>query len=118
MSKPIKNYILLVDSYRRPSRCRNTRGRYRVGAKTPDEAVKLLRAVIGFGSIRVYYEVDPRMHEYDGPPVGYKTVVQQIATHNSNSRVLFKYVEPHHASDPHETYVDRIRVQGARLIDG
>lgn len=95
--KPIKNYILLVDSYRRPSRQRNTAGRYRVGAKTPEEAVKLLREKIGFGSIRVYYEVVPGKHDYDGPMVGYKAVVQQVF---DKSNGMFKYVEPHHATAP------------------
>lgn len=51
-----KNYIVLVDMYRRSSRCRNTRGRYRVGAKNPREARKLVQAAIGFGSVLVYYE--------------------------------------------------------------
>lgn len=101
--KPIKNYILVVDSYRRPSRRRNTAGRYRVGAKTPEEAVKLLRAVIGFGSIWVYYEVIPGKHDYDGPMVGYKTVVQQVWDNSTPGR-SFAYVEPHHAAAPHESY--------------
>lgn len=51
-----KNYIVLVDSYRRSSRCRNTKGRYRVGAKNPKEARKLVQQSIGFGSAIVYYE--------------------------------------------------------------
>lgn len=104
--KPVKNYILLVDSNRRPSRKRNTSGRYRVGAKDPDEAVKLLREKIGFGSIRVYYEVIPGKHDYDGPAVPYKTVVQQVSDH-SMPGWHFKYVEPHHATAPRETYMDK-----------
>lgn len=101
MSKPIRNYILLVDSYRRPSRRRNTAGRYRVGAKSPEEAVKLLRAVIGFGSIRVYYEVVPGKHDYDGPEIGYKEVVRQVVD-RSKPGCRFKYVQPHHASAPRD----------------
>lgn len=54
--KNVNNYILLVDNYRRPERRRNTAGRYRVGAKSEKEAVKLLRDKIGFGSIQVYYK--------------------------------------------------------------
>lgn len=54
--KSVNNYILLVDNYRRPERKRNTAGRYRVGAKSEKEAVKLLRNKIGFGSIQVYYK--------------------------------------------------------------
>lgn len=115
MPRPTKNYILIVDGHRRAGRQRNTHGRYRVGARSPEEAVKLLRAVIGFGSIRVYYETIPDRHEYDGPPVGYKTVVQQIVTNNPNSRVLFKYVEPHHASDPHESYANNIKRCGVHM---
>lgn len=104
--KTIKNYILLVDSYRRPSRQRSTSGRYRVGAKDPEEAVKLLREKIGFGSIRVYYEVVPGKHDYDGPAVPYKTVVQQVAD-RSKPGCHFKYVEPHHATAPRETYMGK-----------
>lgn len=51
-----RNYICLVDTYRRPSRQRNTAGRYRVGAKNPKAARKLLQSAIGFGSVLVYYE--------------------------------------------------------------
>ena len=68
--KNISNYILLVDSYRRPSRQRNTKGRYRVGAKTEKEAVKLLREKIKFGSIQVYYKCDD-------VTIGYKEVVRE-----------------------------------------
>lgn len=56
MSKESKNYICIVDGYRRPGRQRNTAGRYRVGAKTAAEEKKLLQRAIGFGSILVYYE--------------------------------------------------------------
>lgn len=51
-----RNFICLVDTYRRPSRTRNTAGRYRVGAKNADQARKLLQKAIGFGSVLVYYE--------------------------------------------------------------
>lgn len=53
---PVKQYVCLVDTYRRPSRWRNTRGRYRVGAKNEKEARRLLQKAIGFGSVLVYYE--------------------------------------------------------------
>ena len=52
----VKQYICLVDQYRRPSRRRNTCGRYRVGARNPKEARRILQKVIGFGSIQVYYQ--------------------------------------------------------------
>lgn len=53
MSRPTKQYICLVDSYRRPSRKRNTAGRYQVGARDEKEARKFLKDRIGFGSIVV-----------------------------------------------------------------
>lgn len=48
-----RNFICVVDAYRRPSRCRSTKGVYRVGARDEKSAKKLLQSVIGFGSIRV-----------------------------------------------------------------
>ena len=54
--KEIKQYVLLVDNYRRPERQRNTAGRYRVAAKSEKEAIDLLREKIKFGSINLYYE--------------------------------------------------------------
>lgn len=115
MPKPTKNYILIVDGHRRTGRQRNTHGRYRVGARSPEEAVKLLRAAIGFGSIRVYYETIPNLHGYDGPPIAYKTVVQMISNQTPNGRIGFRYVEPHHACDPYESYAERIRRHGPSL---
>lgn len=53
--KTIHTYVCLVDNYRRPSRQRNTEGRYLVGAKSEDEAKELLQKAIKFGSIQVYY---------------------------------------------------------------
>ena len=89
--KLVKNYILLVDSYRRPSRQRNTAGRYRVGAKNPDEAVRFLREKIGFGAIQVYYECKPD----DKLNIAYKMVVQE--TFDGNQIV---HVDTHHANAP------------------
>lgn len=54
--KEVKQYVCLVDAHRRLSRCRNTRGRYRVGAKTEKEAKQILQDFIKFGSVQVYYE--------------------------------------------------------------
>lgn len=89
-----KNYILIVDGHRRPSRQRNTSGRYRVGAKTPKEAVRLLREKIGFGSIQVYYECDAD----DKLNVSYKMVVQEIF---EGTKMI--HVEPHHVNTPQKT---------------
>lgn len=106
--KPVKNYILLVDSYRRPSRQRNTAGRYRVGAKTPDDATELLRSKIGFGSIRVYYECDPDADARAGlRQVAYKEVAQEYRV-SENGRSVVKYREPHHANAPRETYLPKM----------
>ncbi len=71
--KPIRQAIVLVDAYRRPSRQRNTAGRYRVGAKTEKEAEELVRAAIGFGSVKFYYwEREDSTHR----KVKYKEVVR------------------------------------------
>lgn len=67
MSRPTKQYICLVDSYRRPSRKRNTVGRYQVGARDEKEARKFLKDRIGFGSIIVLCtDETPR----EGAPAG------------------------------------------------
>lgn len=55
--KLLNKYVCLVDNYRRPSRQRNTKGRYLVCAKTESEAKKILQNKIGFGSIQIYYQV-------------------------------------------------------------
>ena len=73
--KPIKQAIVLVDAYRRPSRRRNTAGRYRVGAKTEKEAEELVRAAIGFGSVKFYYWERP---DSTHQKVKYKQVVKEI----------------------------------------
>ncbi len=93
--KETNNYILLVDCYRRPQRQRNTAGRYRVGAKTPKEAVKLLREKIGFGSIQVYYKCDKK----DKFAVPYKTVVRETFVNNGNGLETI-HQPPVHANAP------------------
>lgn len=55
-----RNFIVLVDAWRRPSRQRSTAGRYQVGAKNPREAMELVRKAIGFGSPKVYRECEDR----------------------------------------------------------
>lgn len=107
--KQINNYICLVDYYRRPSLCRNTRGRYRVGAKTPEEAKRLLRDKIKFGSILIYYECNAERDKRNGTFVPYKTVVKEEnyfeESVNENGDIVhimkgFKQIEPHSATDP------------------
>ncbi len=84
--KDVKQAIVLVDAYRRPSRRRNTAGRYRVGAKTEKEAEELVRKTIGFGSVKFYY------WETDTPGVqkaAYKQVIRD-----------FTYEPARHACSP------------------
>lgn len=96
--KPVNNYILLVDNYRRPSRQRNTKGRYRVGAKSEKEAVALLRDKIKFGSIQVYYKCNP---ETESPKniIGYKEVVKEVNYHGATD---YDHVPPISATAPHK----------------
>lgn len=94
--RKIRQAIVLVDAYRRPSRRRNTAGRYRVGAKTEKEAEELVRAAIGFGSVKFYYwEREDSAH----PKVKYKEVVKELA----ESRLVdktYSYEKPRHACEP------------------
>lgn len=94
--KIIKQAIVLVDAYRSPSIRRNTAGRYRVGAKTEKEAEELVRAAIGFGSVKFYYW---DKEDSLSPKVGYKEVVKEIP----NSRLVdttYSYEKPRHACEP------------------
>lgn len=56
MARITKQYVCVVDGYRRPSRRRNTFGRYRVAARDEREAKDLLKKAVGFGSVQVLYE--------------------------------------------------------------
>jgi hypothetical protein len=100
MAKPIRNYILLVDAHRRPSRTRNTSGRYRVGAKTEKEAIELLRDKIKFGSIQCYYECSN-----DGYTIEYKKVVKEEFDTTGN-KPHFRHVEVKSAIDPQQIVED------------
>ena len=110
--KPIRKYICLVDNYRRPSRQRNTCGRYVVCAKTKQKAKEYLQRAIGFGSVQVYYEIDEnntritfsdndtgltsRVWDYAKIPLidGYVTM----------DNFCYPYSRLHHATDHHNTY--------------
>ncbi len=96
--KEARNFILLVDYHRQPKYRRNTAGRYRVCAKTPKEAVQLLREKIGFGSIQVYYECKPD----DKNNVKYKEVVKECFEGNE-----LTFVAPRHATAPKKNYNKR-----------
>lgn len=56
MSRPVKQYIALVDNHRRPSRMRPSHGRYQVAARSAKQAKELLQEHIKFGSVLIYYE--------------------------------------------------------------
>ena len=98
--KTVKQAIVLVDTYRRPSRRRNTAGRYRVGAKTEKEAEELVRAVIGFGSVQFYYwESEDSTHQ----KVKYKEVVKEVYNvrlADELPKATFSCEKPRHACDP------------------
>ena len=94
--KAVKQAIVLVDAYRRTSRQRNTAGCYRVGAKTEKEAEKLVRAAIGFGSVKFYYwEREDSTH----PKVEYKEVVKEILS-SQLADTTYSYEKPRHACEP------------------
>lgn len=90
-----KNYFVLVDSYRRSSRCRNTKGRYRVGAKNPKEARKLVQRAIGFGSAIVYYEDTNLLAQY-------KQVFREVYTPGQTKNLGFQLMPVRHANAPVE----------------
>ena len=71
--RPVSNYILLVDAHKPPQYCHNTKGRYKVGAKTEKEAIELLRKKIKFGSIQVCYKCEPK-----DTTLKYKCIVKEV----------------------------------------
>lgn len=89
--KPCKNFIVLVDACRQPSRQRSTWGRYRVGANSAREAEEMVRKMIGFGSVKTYFECTERYYQKGIIPVGYGMVFKEYG----------KYlIEPSHALSP------------------
>lgn len=54
MPKPVNQYIGIVDGWRRPSRQRNTAGRYQIAARDADQACEILKNAVGFGSVIIY----------------------------------------------------------------
>jgi hypothetical protein len=89
------NYILLVDNHRRPSRQRNTAGRYRVCAKDEKQAEELLREKIGFGAILVYYQC----RDDDKNNLPYKSVMKE-ESYTEDGVLKVRFVEPRHATAP------------------
>lgn len=97
--KPVHNYCVIVDHYRaRYARQRASAGRYRVGAKTPDEARQLVKDVIGFGSPVVYFAYP----DDDPKNVPYKKVVREISEGVIDGKMSFKQEEAKHATAPQE----------------
>ena len=93
-----KQAVVLVDYHNKYKH--NTQGRYLVGAKTKEEAEKLVKDIIGFGSVQFYF--------WDKNPTyicKYKEVVmEKIDRENCKEHLTFKYVKPHHANSPKETW--------------
>lgn len=99
--KTTKQYVLLVD-YHSP-RKHNTAGRYRVGARSEQEAKEFLKKRIGFGSIQVYYEDNnchPSLRLNQGEV---KKEISRVVD-NKLSVVL---VEPMHACENQKEYFER-----------
>ncbi len=71
--RSVSNYILLVDAHKLPQYCYNTKGRYKVGAKTEREAMELLMKKIKFGSIQVCYKC-----ELKNTTLKYKCIVKEV----------------------------------------
>ena len=94
--KTVKQAIVLVDAHRRPSRSRNTAGRYKVGAKTEKEAEELVRAAVGFGSVKFYYW---EKENSACPDVKYKEVVKVVPKFGGPS-LEYSYEKPRHACEP------------------
>ena len=95
--KTVNTYVCLVDNYRRPSRQRNTAGRYLVGAKTEKEAKKLLQRAIGFGSVQVYYKAFPSGKENRiDIPMKYKEIKRVVAGYTMEE---VEKMDPEHKMD-------------------
>ena len=93
--KPVYNYIVIVDAYRAHyATQRSTAGKYRVGAKTPEEAEELVRKAIGFGSPVTRC----KCKEDDPLNVPYKTVVRE--TLDPSAKHGYRQEKPDHATAP------------------
>ena len=95
--KPVHNYLVVVDHYRAHyATQRSTAGRYRVAAKTPEEAEELVKAVIGFGSPVV-------SHAYpDDDPMNlpYKKVMREVLADVIDGKYIYTLEEATHATAP------------------
>lgn len=105
-AKHWNNYIVLVD-YNTPPRLKhNTAGRYRVGAKTPEEAKRLLRKAIGFGHIVVYYTCNEAADRRAGRFIGCGEMFLEKChfgdEEDPHQHIYFMPV--HHANDPIDSY--------------
>ena len=106
--KPIRQAIVLVDAYKSPLKRHNTAGRYRVGAKTEKEAEGLVRAAIGFGSVKFYYwEREDSTHK----KVKYKEVVKEIPDLRF-SDITYSYEKPRHACEPLLNDIEEVPIHG------
>ena len=90
--KEVKQAIVLVDTYRRPSRKRNTVGRYIVSAKSAKAAVQLVQTAPRFGSVQF-----SSWEQHDSfKSIKYKEVKKMLYNSWKNKWIL---EEPHHACD-------------------
>lgn len=82
--KEVKQYTALVDCYRnnglaaRPAKewlyQQQTKGRYRVAAKSEKEAKKLVQRAIGFGSVSICHGQGAQ----EGPALPYRCVKKEL----------------------------------------
>ena len=98
-----KQAVVLVDYHNKIKH--KTEGRYLVGARNEEEAVKLVKDIIGFGSVQFYlWDENPRYI------CKYKEVVmEKIDRENCKEHLNFKYIKPHHANSPKNTWNERIK---------
>ena len=95
--KPIHNYLVLVDHYRAHyATPRATAGRYRVAAKTPEEAEELVKAVIGFGSPVVQFAYP----DNDPQNIPYKKVMREVLIDVVDGKYIYTLEEATHATAP------------------
>ena len=95
--KPVHNYLVIVDHYRAHyATQRSSAGRYRVAAKTPEEAEALVKAVIGFGSPVVHYAYP----DNDPQNLPYKKVMREVFADVVNGKYIYKLEEATHATAP------------------
>jgi hypothetical protein len=105
--KEIKTFRLSIDGYRRPSRQRNTKGLYYVGAKTEKEAIELLQTAIKFGSIEPLGTVSEKAN----PEIKmqYKQIKKGITILHDNQAPTYILIDPHAATERQKFAEDQVQ---------